>query len=170
MLPGTYNWNAPANWTSTSGDFPNSVDAVVNFNKAIECVGNDGNVYENIYLNGSVTVGSLTVHNGSAAQGDGSGSYAFGDGHGSQYLIYAGTGGSLNFQVSSGTALLKEWDIDAYGEPAWTIYAPINLVSDTVIDTATVNEAGFCLYNGPTTYAGGIIFDASTSRWSAAAS
>ena len=135
----SYSWNTAANWSvagSTGVAFPNGVDAVATI--PLFAPGYDGGNCETINLNQAITVGTLTVANGSA----------YGDSHGMRYFISAGTGGSLTFQVSSGTALLQENINDVYGTGAGVIYAPMTFASNTVVNTSSVNPDGFSLYNG----------------------
>ncbi len=146
----SYSWNTAANWSvagSTGVAFPNGVDAVATI--PLFAPGYDGGNCETINLNQAITVGTLTVANGSA----------YGDSHGMRYFISAGTGGSLTFQVSSGTALLQENINDVYGTGAGVIYAPMTFASNTVVNTSSVNPDGFSLYNGGAQEAG-LIFDA----------
>ena len=149
---GPYNWNDPTNWTSTPGDFPNGIDAVVvipHFTVNVD----EYNENETIDLNVPITLGTLSVVNSNPA---------YGDAHNSQYLI-VGNGGSLTFQVSTGQANLTEYLDVAYGGGSWNIAAPITLASDTVVNTEGVVSGGISFYNGNGTFSEGIIFSQALS-------
>ncbi len=80
----TYDWNSAENWTPATA-FPNAVDDVANVN--INLAGN-----QTIRLNQQITLGTLNL-------GDSTSTY-YG------ITLNAGTGGSLVFQTTSGSALL----------------------------------------------------------------
>ena len=147
---GPYAWNSAANWDyngAAASTFPSGQDVAVQFANTLH---QDSSI--TIDLNTAITVGSLTVQNGDPGYGS----------HGAQYLI-VGNGGSLNFSVSTGTALLEEQQDDVYGTGAWTISAPITFTSNTNVDTASVVPGGYSFYNGNGAFAGGIAFNSATT-------
>ncbi|HXD85432.1 MAG TPA: putative Ig domain-containing protein [Urbifossiella sp.] len=101
-LPGQYAWDDAANWSSTSGGFPNAAGDVANLTANL--VGN-----QTIALDTDITVGSLALGSGGTS---------------GTYTIVA-NGGSLNFDVASGTASIID---QAQGGDA--INAPIGMNGD----------------------------------------
>jgi len=81
---GTFAWDDPNNWNPDTA-FPNGIGAVANLNNNIAGT-------QTIQLNQAITVGTLNF-------GDSASAF-------SPMTLAAGTGGSLTFQVASGSALL----------------------------------------------------------------
>lgn len=105
---GSYSWiDSSSNWGS---GFPNANDAIADI--SVDIAGN-----QSISLNAAITVGGLKL-NDTGASGD------------SNFTILAGSGGGLNFQVSSGNATVTN------SSGANLVSAPVTLSSATVFDIA----------------------------------
>ena len=106
---GSYSWiDSSSNW---GGSYPDATDAIADISADIA-----GN--QSILLNAEITVGGLKL-NDTGASGD------------SNFTILAGSGGSLNFQVSSGNATVTN------SSGANLVSAPVTLSSNTVFDIAS---------------------------------
>lgn len=112
---GSYSWiDSSSNW---GGSYPNATDAIADISADIA-----GN--QSILLNAAITVGGLKL-NDTGASGD------------SNFTILAGSGGSLNFQVSSGNATVTN------SSGVNLVSAPVTLSSNTVFDIASGTSLEF---------------------------
>jgi len=124
---GTYDWNNNSNWDTT---FPNAVGAAATFSSAL-----GGS--QTVNLNQAITVGSLSLAGTSAS---------------SFYTIAGGSGGSLNFQVSSGNVAVT---VSTNGN---VISSNVSLSSNTVVSPAggaTLDISGVISGAGNLTRSGG---------------
>jgi len=108
----TYNWQTPTNWTPNT--VPSGVDATASLTNNIAGA-------QTISLNGSVTLGTLNI-------GDSDGTHAF--------TLQNGTGGSLTFDVSSGSAAINK----AAGVSGDIISASITLNDSLVVTNSATNK------------------------------
>lgn len=100
-----------ANSANWNGTFPNATGATANFNTVLSAPAT-------VTLDGSKTVGAITFLSGTNG-----------------YTIAAGSGGSLIFDNgASGSSILN-------GDGTHTISAPVTLTTDTVINTAAIDDS-----------------------------
>jgi hypothetical protein len=126
---GTFNWNNASSQNNWTSGFPNALADVANMN--INITGN-----QTVNLNQAITVGSLTI----------------GDNNGTQTVTLAPNGGSLAFDVSSGSANLIR---SAVGTGATTISAPITLNDNLTVSLASGTASSTMTLSGVISESGG---------------
>ncbi len=132
LAAGPFNWNNASsqnNWGQGSASFPNAADDVANMNVNLSA-------NQTVNLNQVITVGSLTI----------------GDNSGAQTETLAPNGGSLTFDVGSGSANLIR---TATGTGATTISAPIALNDNLVVSLASGTAASTMTLSGIISESGG---------------
>ncbi|MFM2170748.1 MAG: hypothetical protein RI957_977 [Verrucomicrobiota bacterium] len=132
LAAGPFNWNNASsqnNWGQGSASFPNAPDDVANMNVNLSA-------NQTVNLNQVITVGSLTI----------------GDNSGAQTETLAPNGGSLSFDVGSGSANLIR---TATGTGATTISAPIVLNDNLLVSLASGTAASTMTLSGIISEAGG---------------
>jgi autotransporter-associated beta strand protein len=133
LAAGTYPWNEPTNWVSGT-QFPNNIDDVASLN--VNLTG--ANVIE---LNAAITVGTLNLTDTTTPF------FAT--------TINAGTAGSLNFDVTTGTANLNRLNA---ANPGVTdlIQAPVTLSDPLRVTLPFIGSANGIRLTGAVTGSGGV--------------
>ncbi|MGA2497362.1 MAG: hypothetical protein ABSH20_06455, partial [Tepidisphaeraceae bacterium] len=113
-----YLWNDVTNWASTT-QFPNAIDDVANLN-------NDIAGAQTISLGQAITVGTLNL-------GDSDGGNVF-----FGFTVQNGTGGSLTFSASSGTAAINKLGTGTTADD--TVSATVTLNSNLVVQNTSASN------------------------------
>jgi autotransporter-associated beta strand protein len=135
LTSGTQSWNTDANWTSPA-TFPNATDATATF-------GNTLSGAMTVNLGQAITVGSISITNGSSTAAN-------------ALTLANVTGGSLTWDVSAGNAALTL----AAGGTSTTIFSASSTLNDrlviTVNNTTATGASGALAYTGTLGGTGGI--------------